>query len=71
MLADKPASTKEGKCLKSCLMKKFMSMDENGKMSKEGSLVVAHVITNNDAEQMEYAVKIIDACVVLEASSDQ
>lgn len=71
MIADKSATTKEGKCLKSCLMKKFTTMDASGKMSKEGSLILARAITKNDAEQMECVEKILEACVELEVSSDQ
>lgn len=71
MIADEPAASKEGKCLKSCLMKKFSTMDVNGKMSKEGSMSVAKAITKNDSEQMEIAEKIIDACINMNVSSDQ
>lgn len=71
MIADHPASTKEGKCLKSCMMKKFSTMNDSGKMSLEGAMHVAHIITKDDEEQMQCAEKIIKTCNALEVSSDQ
>uniref|UniRef100_T1H1C2 Uncharacterized protein n=1 Tax=Megaselia scalaris TaxID=36166 RepID=T1H1C2_MEGSC len=71
MIADKLASTKEGKCLKSCLMIRFKSMDDNGKLNKEGSLHIAKEITKNNEKIMELAGQILDACADLGVSADK
>ncbi|XP_061388794.1 general odorant-binding protein 28a-like [Musca vetustissima] len=66
----KPASTKEGKCLRACLMKKFEVMDENGKFVADVAEKHAAKITDGSAERMKMAREIIDACANIEVSSD-
>lgn len=71
LLADKLATTETGKCLKSCLMMKFNTMDGSGKMNKEGSMTIVKIITKDNAQIMEIAEKVLDACVGLEVSTDK
>ncbi|XP_005188784.1 general odorant-binding protein 28a [Musca domestica] len=65
-----PASTKEGKCLRACLMKKFDVMDENGKFVADVAEKHAAKITNGSADAMKISREIIDACANIEVSSD-
>ncbi|XP_073828459.1 general odorant-binding protein 28a-like [Musca autumnalis] len=66
----KPASTKEGKCLRACLMKKFEVMDANGKFVADVAEKHAAKITDGSADKMKMAREIISACANIEVSSD-
>ncbi|XP_059223617.1 general odorant-binding protein 28a [Stomoxys calcitrans] len=70
MAARKPASTKEGKCLRACLMKKFEVMNSNGKFVPEVAEKHAAKMTDGSADRLKMAREIINACANIEVSSD-
>ncbi|XP_075157290.1 general odorant-binding protein 28a-like [Haematobia irritans] len=70
MAARKPASTKEGKCLRACLMKKFQVMDSNGKFVPEVAEKHASEMTDGTSDRMKIAREIINACAKIDVSSD-
>ncbi|XP_005190166.1 general odorant-binding protein 28a-like [Musca domestica] len=66
----KPASTKEGKCLRACLMQKYEVMDASGKFVTSVALKHAEKATNGSADKMKLALEIINACASTQVSSD-
>ncbi|XP_061402796.1 general odorant-binding protein 28a-like [Musca vetustissima] len=70
LVGRKPASTMEGKCLRSCLMKKFEVMDASGKFVAEAALKHAEKVTDGNADKMKVASEIINACANIDVSSD-
>ncbi|XP_037935942.1 general odorant-binding protein 28a [Teleopsis dalmanni] len=70
MLNKKPASGKNGKCLRACLMKKYKVMNADGKFDKAVGMEHAVKWTNGDAEKMVVATEIADFCEGLAVSSD-
>lgn len=66
-----PLSTKSGKCLMSCMMQKVYTVDGNGKLVKEGAMLIAYSLTNGDPTEMKIAEEIIDDCVELDVSDDR
>ncbi|XP_073828458.1 general odorant-binding protein 28a-like isoform X2 [Musca autumnalis] len=70
MLERKPASTMEGMCLRSCLMKKFEVMDASGKFVSEVALQHAEKVTSGAEDKMKLASEIINACANIEVSSN-
>ncbi|XP_023303589.2 general odorant-binding protein 28a-like [Lucilia cuprina] len=71
MVSNKPASTKEGKCLRSCIMKKCGLMDGNGKFDKDAAIAKAEQVTGGAEDKMKIAHEIIDACSGIEVSDDE
>ncbi|XP_037808796.1 general odorant-binding protein 28a-like [Lucilia sericata] len=71
MVAKKPASTMEGKCLRSCIMKKCGVMDGNGKFDKDAAIAKAEQMTDGAEDKMKIAHEIIDACSGIEVSDDE
>nr|UZH23345.1 odorant binding protein 28a [Anastrepha ludens] len=57
-----PASGKEGKCLRACLMKKYGVMNDGGKYIKAVALEHAATYADGDETKMKTATEIIDAC---------
>ncbi|KNC26762.1 Pheromone-binding protein-related protein 5 [Lucilia cuprina] len=70
LVGKKAASTMEGKCLRSCLMKKYEVMDNNGKFLKDVALTHAHKYTDGSEERMKIAHEIIDNCSSIDVSDD-
>ncbi|XP_065365184.1 general odorant-binding protein 28a-like [Calliphora vicina] len=70
LVAKKPSSTMEGKCLRSCLMKKYEVMDNNGKFVKDVAVTHAHKYTDGSDERMKIAHEIIDACSSIAVADD-
>ncbi|KAM7349265.1 general odorant-binding protein 28a-like [Cochliomyia hominivorax] len=71
LVGKKPSSTKEGKCLRYCLMQKYEVMDDKGKFVKDVALTHAHKYTDGSEERMKIAEEIIDTCNGLEVSDDK
>ncbi|XP_017469008.1 PREDICTED: general odorant-binding protein 28a-like [Rhagoletis zephyria] len=65
-----PAASKEGKCLRSCMMKKYGVMDDGGKFVKSVALEHASTFTDGDAEKMKTANEITDACAGIAVPDD-
>ncbi|XP_037808812.1 general odorant-binding protein 28a-like [Lucilia sericata] len=70
LMGKKPASTMEGKCLRSCLMKKYEVMDNNGKFLKDIALTHARKYTDASEEKIKIAQEIIDACGAIAVADD-
>ncbi|KNC26763.1 Pheromone-binding protein-related protein 5 [Lucilia cuprina] len=70
LVGKKPASSMEGKCLRSCLMKKYEVMDNNGKFVKEVALSHAEKYTDGAEDKMKIAQEIIDACSGIDVPDD-
>ncbi|XP_013101515.1 general odorant-binding protein 28a [Stomoxys calcitrans] len=66
----KPASTPEGKCMRSCLMKKYEVMDANGKMDKAVAMKHAEVLSDGDAKMLAIADEVVATCAALGVSGD-
>lgn len=71
LLADTPASTKNGKCYKACLMKVFKTMDGSGKLDKGVFIGFLKTVAVNDAEYVENGEKITDVCLGIDVPSDK
>nr|AKI29004.1 odorant binding protein 28a [Bactrocera dorsalis] len=70
IVAKLPAASKEGKCLHSCLMKKYGAMDSNGKFVKSVADQHAQDFTDGDADKLKTAREIIDACADIAVPDD-
>ncbi|XP_075156770.1 general odorant-binding protein 28a-like [Haematobia irritans] len=70
LMAKKPASTNEGKCLRSCLMKLYEVMDSNGKFVPAVALKHAEAYSDGAADKVKVAQEIIDACAGITVSGD-
>nr|QKN21094.1 odorant-binding protein [Bactrocera correcta] len=70
IIAKVPAASKEGKCLRSCLMKKYGAMDSNGKFVKSVADQHAQDFTDGDADKLKTAREIIDACADIAVPDD-
>ncbi|XP_013101527.2 general odorant-binding protein 28a [Stomoxys calcitrans] len=70
MMAKKPASSTEGKCLRSCVMKMYEVMDSQGKFVSSVALQHAETYSDGAADQMKMAQEIIDACSGIAVPSD-
>ncbi|XP_049311677.1 general odorant-binding protein 28a-like [Bactrocera dorsalis] len=70
IVAKLPVVSKEGKCLHSCLMKKYGVMDSNGKFVKSVADQHAQDVTDGDADKLKTAREIIDACADIAVPDD-
>ncbi|XP_013101574.1 general odorant-binding protein 28a [Stomoxys calcitrans] len=70
MVARKPASTPEGKCMRSCLMKKYGAMNGDGKLDKVVAREHAEMYTEGDPAKMTIADEVVAACDALAVSGD-
>ncbi|KAL9881428.1 general odorant-binding protein 19d-like [Glossina fuscipes] len=69
ILEHKPADSTEGKCLRSCVMKKFGIMNDDGKLVKEKTLEVAQIMITDDNKK-ELAIEVVEACENLSVNED-
>lgn len=65
-----PASTYEGKCMRSCVMKKFNLMDANGKLDTNAGHEKAKQYTGNDPAKLKVALEIGDICAAINVPAD-
>ncbi|XP_034472061.1 general odorant-binding protein 28a [Drosophila innubila] len=65
-----PASTYEGKCMRSCVMKKFNLMDANGKLDTNAGHEKAKQYTGNDPAKLKIALEIGDICAAITVPDD-
>ncbi|XP_065365598.1 general odorant-binding protein 28a-like [Calliphora vicina] len=64
-----PVESKEGKCMRACVLKKFEIMSDEGKLLKDAALEISKSLIKNE-EQKELVAGIIDICDELEVSDD-
>ncbi|ALC40392.1 Pbprp5 [Drosophila busckii] len=65
-----PASTKEGRCLRACIMKKFGLMNSNGKLDTDAGHEKAKQYTGNDPAKLAIALEIGDICAAIPVPDD-
>ncbi|TMW51425.1 hypothetical protein DOY81_003492 [Sarcophaga bullata] len=70
LLGRKPPSSVTGKCLRSCLMKKYKVMDSNGKFDRTAAMDEAIKLTHGDPAKMQLAQVLMNACSDIEVPAD-
>ncbi|XP_058983728.1 general odorant-binding protein 28a-like [Musca domestica] len=70
IVAQNSSSTAEGKCLRSCLMKKYEMMTVNGTFVPDIALKYAERYADGDAEKLKKAKEIVKSCARIKVSPD-
>ncbi|XP_061397291.1 general odorant-binding protein 28a-like [Musca vetustissima] len=70
ILGKVPASTAEGKCLRSCIMKKYEMMTVNGTFVPAIAIKHAETFSAGDAEKIKKAKEVVNTCARIKVSTD-